>query len=213
MQDNITVVGTVASAPERRRTTNGTTVAHFRLASTRRRRDQNTGEWRDEGTNWYSVTAYRTLAEHALASIEKGHRVIVTGAFRLREWDTGEKRGKSAEIDADALGHDLLWGTTTYARAQPGTAPAPASVAPPVDEWASTAPGSAAGDWGAPSSAGGDWGAPASTPGIGAAPPIVSDVRPVGYPAPADTPATGPVADMAEEGASDALEYAGATPF
>lgn len=153
MQDSITVVGTVASTPERRRTATGVAVAHFRLASTRRRRDQGTGEWRDDGTNWYSVSAYRTLAEHALASIEKGHRVIVTGSFRLREWEAGEKRGKEAEIDADALGHDLLWGTTTYVRERAGTAAVPTTTPPSDDEvgWA-PAPGDGprAADWGAP---------------------------------------------------------------
>jgi single-strand DNA-binding protein len=78
----------------------------------------------------------------------------VTGRFRLREWETEAKKGVSAEIDADALGHDLLWGTSVFERrtaSGPGTERTPAAQAAldepgesgsePVDSW--TAPGAA----------------------------------------------------------------------
>lgn len=115
MSDRITVVGNVATTPERRRTASGVTVISFRLATNHRRRDAN-GQWVDSATNWYTVSGYRALAEHALASFVKGQRVIVTGALRVRDWESNGKHGREAEIDADALGHDLLWGTTMFAR-------------------------------------------------------------------------------------------------
>ena len=46
----------------------------------------------------------------------KGDRVLVTGRLRLRDWDTGTKRGTAVEIDAEAIGHDLLWGTSTFSK-------------------------------------------------------------------------------------------------
>lgn len=116
MSDHITVIGTIGTDPQRRQTAAGHTVAHLRVASTQRRRDEATGTWVDAHTNWYSVTAYRGLAEHALASLVKGQRVIVSGTFRLREWDAGGRQGLSAEIDADALGPDLLWGVAEFRR-------------------------------------------------------------------------------------------------
>lgn len=153
MHDRITVVGNIATVPERRQTATGAPVVNFRLVSTHRRRDPGSGEWTDGASNWYSVSAYRALAEHALASFAKGQRIIVTGNFRLREWESNGKVGRQAEIDADALGHDLLWGTTAFSRDpadaasdRPEPPPAGASAAPP-SQWAGA---SAPGDWGAP---------------------------------------------------------------
>lgn len=116
MSDHITVIGNIATEPERRRTSTGIPVVSFRLASTQRHRDDRTGQWVDGATNWYTVSAFRRLAEHALASFQKGQRVIVTGKLKLRSWETSAKKGLEAEIDADGLGHDLLWGTSAFQR-------------------------------------------------------------------------------------------------
>lgn len=114
MSDHITVIGNIATEPERRQTSTGVCVMSFRLASTQRHRDDRTGQWVDGSTNWYTVSAFRQLAEHALESLQKGQRVIVTGKLRLRSWETSAKKGLDVEIDADGLGHDLRWGTSTF---------------------------------------------------------------------------------------------------
>lgn len=127
MSDRITVVGNIATVPERRQTGTGIPVAHFRLATSQRHRDAQ-GAWVDGTTNFYSVSAYRQLAEHALASLQRGQRVIVTGALKIRTWEVGEKKGTEAEIDADALGPDLQWGTSRFTALKRETA-APATDA------------------------------------------------------------------------------------
>lgn len=116
MSDTITVVGNVATAPRRTVTQNGVSITNFRVASAQRRFDRARGEWTDGQTNWYSISAFRMLADNAHASLSKGDRVVVTGRLRLREWDANGQRGMTAEIDADALGADLLWGTTVFTR-------------------------------------------------------------------------------------------------
>jgi len=130
MKEQITIVGNIGSDPERRQTGSGVTVASFRVACTERRFDEKTGAWVDGSVSWYRVSAFRRLGENALTSLRKGERIIVTGRLRLREWQAGDKRGMEAEIDADALGHDLLWGSTTFHRTPehartPDDAPAP----------------------------------------------------------------------------------------
>ncbi len=140
MTDHITVIGTIASVPERRELPGGGIAVGFRLASTQRRLDG--GQWVDVHTNWYSVSAYRKLAEHALSSLEKGQRVIVTGRFRVKQWESGGKSGSAAEIDADGLGPDLMFGTTTFHRS---AAPAEAGPAPATDAWATATPGESGG--------------------------------------------------------------------
>lgn len=67
-------------------------------------------------TNWYTITSFRQLALNASTSIEKGQRVVVAGRLRIREWDNGERVGTTVEIEADSIGHDLLWGTSTFTR-------------------------------------------------------------------------------------------------
>ena len=68
---------------------------------------------------------------------------MVHGRLRLRAWENGEKSGTAIEIEADSIGHDLAWGTTTLTKvrrestadADPSPRPAAASNGwPGVDE-------------------------------------------------------------------------------
>ncbi|MFT4229773.1 MAG: single-stranded DNA-binding protein [Microbacterium sp.] len=139
MSEVITVVGNITQ-PELRTTQNGVPILSFRIASTARRFDKGEDRWVDGATNWYSVSVFRRLAEHASRSLRKGDRVVVTGRLRLRDWETALKKGVTAEIDADALGHDLLWGMTTFHRSG-GAAGEQQSDARESAEAAWTAPG------------------------------------------------------------------------
>lgn len=152
MTDCITVTGNIATEPEHKRTPAGVAITSFRVASGQRRYDRATSTWVDAGTNWFSVSLFRGLAEHAFQSLRKGDRVILTGRLRLREWDNGAKKGISAEIEAESIGHDLLWGTTTFERAA-GSAPGtpPAAAAQTAEEW--PAAGEPADRWSIPGSA------------------------------------------------------------
>lgn len=164
MNEHITVVGTIATIPERRETATGQPIAGFRVACNRTRLDRASGTWIDDGTSWYDVSAYRGLAENALASLHKGERVIVSGRLKLREWEANGKRGVAAQLDADAMGHDLLWGTSAYrktagaATVTSAAVTVPAGAPPtgvdangwaqpggdtPTTEWSTAVPGSA----------------------------------------------------------------------
>ncbi len=118
MSDVVTVRGFVASEVKMTLTESGLPVANFRLGSTERRFDRGRNQWIDAATNWYSVSMFRALAQNASASISKGERVIVTGKLKLRQWSKDDgRRGIAPEIDADAVGHDLVWGTAKFRRA------------------------------------------------------------------------------------------------
>ncbi|MBD7956567.1 single-stranded DNA-binding protein [Microbacterium sp. Sa4CUA7] len=116
MSETITVAGNLAADPERRTTAGGDAVVSFRVGSTQRRLDKDTGQWVDAYTNWFHVSAFRSLAENALLSLRKGDRVIVTGTLRLRTWENDSRSGVTADIDAAAIGPDLRWGTTVFTR-------------------------------------------------------------------------------------------------
>lgn len=114
MNETITITGNIATDPEYKSTAGGVPLTKFRVASSQRRYDRQSGTWSDGETNWYSVSLFRSLADHAYASLRKGDRVLLTGRLHVRAWDNGAKQGTTVEIEAEAIGHDLLWGTSRF---------------------------------------------------------------------------------------------------
>ncbi|MER7796057.1 single-stranded DNA-binding protein [Microbacterium sp. NPDC096154] len=133
MSDTITITGNIATPPQKHILPSGIAVTRFRLASGTRRYDREAGQWVDGPTNWYSVAAYRALADNAESSLHKGERVVVTGRLRLRVWEADGRKGMEAEVDADALGHDLRFGTSVFQRTVQRPAAAGAAPAAPED--------------------------------------------------------------------------------
>lgn len=89
----------------------------FRVGSTRRWFDRDSGAWRDGRTEWFTVKAWRALAVNAAASLHKGDPVVVTGRLSTREWMDAEARTRtSLVVEAAALGHDLGFGSARFAR-------------------------------------------------------------------------------------------------
>jgi single-strand DNA-binding protein len=107
----ISVAGLVATTPRHIITQDGLPITSFRLAS-----DIITEPNNEQATNWYTVTAFRTLALNVNTSINKGDRIVVTGSLVIRDWDNGERTGTSVELVASSIGHDLAWGTSVFTR-------------------------------------------------------------------------------------------------
>lgn len=123
----VTVFGNVVEPPEHRITAKGTSVTKLRVASSPRwLRD---GEWGDGPTSFYEISCWNKLGEHVASCVTKGDPVVVHGTLQVREWtnDNGT-RGRSTEITADHLGHDLRWGTSIFRRGSRAAEPAPVHV-------------------------------------------------------------------------------------
>ncbi len=107
-------------------------VASFRLACTPSRLNRRTGAWSEGLTQWYSVSAWRGLAENCATSLRRGDPVVVTGRLDTRTYVNGNGvEVLSYEIDAVHVGHDLSRGTSVFTRtprAEPA-APAPEAAA------------------------------------------------------------------------------------
>jgi single-strand DNA-binding protein len=121
MTDTITLTGLVATTPRHLVTSEGLPITSFRLASTQRRYDRSAQKWIDGETNWYTVTAFRQLAVNVVGSVNKGQRVVVSGKLRVRDWESGDRAGTTVEVDAEAIGHDLSWGTSVFTRSVAST--------------------------------------------------------------------------------------------
>jgi single-strand DNA-binding protein len=116
MTDLITLTGLVATTPRHITTSEGLAITSFRLASSQRRYDRVQQRWIDGDTNWYTVSAFRNLAQNAATSVSKGDRVILTGRVRIRDWENTDRSGTTVEVEAESVGHDLTWGTAVYTR-------------------------------------------------------------------------------------------------
>lgn len=117
MSDNITVRGYVATDMRSGVAESGLAYASFRMCSTERRFDRTNNVWTDGQTNWYAVSMFRQLATNAGVSIKKGDKVVVSGRLRVRPWIRDDGRtGTSVDIDAETVGHDLMWGTAHFHR-------------------------------------------------------------------------------------------------
>ena len=108
----ITVVGNLTDDPELRFTPSGAAVAKFRVASTPRTLDRNSGEWKDGEPLFLQCNIWRQAAENVAESLHRGARVIVTGRLRQRSYETreGEKR-TVMELEVDEIGPSLRYAT------------------------------------------------------------------------------------------------------
>ena len=115
----ITLVGNLVDDPELRFTPSGAAVANFRLASTPRVYDRQSGEWKDGDSLFLTCSVWRQAAENVAESLQKGMRVIVSGRLKQRSYETreGEKR-TVFEVDADEVGPSLRSATAKVARTQ-----------------------------------------------------------------------------------------------
>jgi single-strand DNA-binding protein len=139
MTDTIALTGIVATTPRPIATGDDLKITTFRLASAQRRFDKGRDRWVDGETNWYTVTAFRQLASNVLGSVVKGDRVVVTGRLRIRDWANGDKSGTKVDVEADSVGHDLAWGTTTFTRVMSSSnAGADGAETPPADSFPSS---------------------------------------------------------------------------
>src|SRR3954464_8952873 len=115
----ITIVGNLVNDPELRFTPNGQAVATFRVASTPRFRDQQSGEWKDGESLFLTCNVWRQAAENVAESLQRGMRVIVQGRLKQRSYETreGEKR-TVYEIEADDVGPSLKSATAKVNKTQ-----------------------------------------------------------------------------------------------
>jgi single-strand DNA-binding protein len=147
----ITVIGNLTDDPELRFTPSGAAVAKFRVASTPRFLDRQTGEWKDGEPLFLSCTVWRQAAEHVAESLQRGTRVVVSGRLRQRSYETkeGEKR-TVIELEVDEIGPSLRYATAKVQKMSRSSGGGFGSGggggqggAPADDPWASAVPAGA----------------------------------------------------------------------
>jgi single-strand DNA-binding protein len=143
--NKVILLGHLGKDAETKFTPGGTARTTFTLATSRRWKDQQSGEWKDE-TDWHNVILWKSenLANYLL----KGKQVYVEGRIQTRSWEDkdGQKRYMT-EVVAEEL---ILTsggqggggrGGDEYSQAPPVSMPrsaqrqAPPQAAPQQDEY------------------------------------------------------------------------------
>lgn len=159
---NITLVGNLTEDPVLRFTPSGAAVANFRVASTPRYLDRQSGEWKDGEALFLNCNIWRQAAEHVAESLQRGMRVIVSGRLRQRTYETkeGEKR-TVFELEVDEIGPSLRYATAKVQKMSrsSGSGGGFGAAGPPADDpWASSAPSAQPAAAQAPGGGGGGFG-------------------------------------------------------
>ena len=119
MSNQITVVGNLTRDPELRYTPTGAAVVKIGVAVNRFYTNRN-GE-KVEQTDFFTVNAWRQLAENIAETCKVGQRVIVSGRLQSRTWETEEGQKRTVvEIEADEVGPSLRWATAQVTKATRG---------------------------------------------------------------------------------------------
>jgi single-strand DNA-binding protein len=142
--NKVILVGNLGRDAETKFTPSGASVTNFSLATTRRWKDQQSGEWK-ERTDWHRVKYWR--AENVANYLLKGKQVYVEGRLETNSYD--DKDGKKVYTTDVVCEHLVLLGGRQDAGVgppdeysqQPVSMPrsarpaaAPASASAPADE-------------------------------------------------------------------------------
>ncbi len=103
MLNKVMLIGNLGADPEVRYMPSGEAVTNIRLATTRRWKDRQSGERREQ-TEWHRVVFFRRLAEVAGEYLRKGSQVYIEGRIQTRKWQdqSGQDR-YSTEIIAEEM--------------------------------------------------------------------------------------------------------------
>ncbi|MBI5231851.1 MAG: single-stranded DNA-binding protein [Coriobacteriales bacterium] len=127
--NRVVISGNLTRDPELRSTSGGMAILNMRMAVNDRRKDQQTGEWKDF-PNYVDVVIFGQRGESLSRFLSKGSKVAVEGKLRWSEWENqqGDKRQK-LEVIADDIefmssrGEGGGGGGGNYAAPAPGPAP------------------------------------------------------------------------------------------
>lgn len=143
MLNKVMLIGRLGADPEIRYMPSGDPVATIRLATTRRWRDRNTNE-RKEETEWHRVVFFSGLAKVVGEYLKKGSQVYVEGRIRTQKWQGQDGQDRyTTEIIAEGMNmlDSRSGGTVSYSENTPpassydNQSAAPTQASPVYDDF------------------------------------------------------------------------------
>jgi single-strand DNA-binding protein len=144
--NKVTLLGHLGKDAETKFTPSGVSRSTFTIATNRRWKDQQSGEWKEE-TDWHSCVLWRSenLANYLL----KGKQVYVEGRLQTRSWEDkdGQKKYMTEVVCDDLIllggrggeggggGGDYAPPLTSQPRSAPRAQPPASSSSRPPDDF------------------------------------------------------------------------------
>jgi single-strand DNA-binding protein len=139
--NKVILIGHLGRDAETKFTPSGVAVTKFSVATNRRWKDQQTGEWKEE-TDWANVVLWRQ--ENLANYLTKGKQVYVEGRLQTRSYDDkdGKKQYMTEVVAEDVIllggrgGEGGAGGPDTDSRpvSMPRSASRPVAVQEPADQ-------------------------------------------------------------------------------
>ena len=145
--NKVIIVGNLGRDPEVRYTPNGSAVCNVTVATSRARKNKDSGE-KTEDTEWHRIVFFDRLAEIAGEYLKKGRSVYVEGRLQTRKWTDKDGAEKyTTEIVATEMqmlgGREGMGGGASsgdegggsgsgYERSAPASRPAAAAASRPA---------------------------------------------------------------------------------
>ena len=102
MINKVILVGRLGGDPEIRYTPDGTAIANFRIATSFRWKDKNSGQMQEK-TEWHLIVAFRRLAEICGEYLTKGKLVYIEGKLQTRQWEKDGVTRYTTEVVANEM--------------------------------------------------------------------------------------------------------------
>lgn len=113
----VTIVGNLVADPEPRVSQAGKSWVTFRIASTPRVKDRQSGDWADGEALWIGCRAFGEYADNIAATFTKGMRVIVQGRLSQRSYtDNQGAQRTSLDLEVEECGPSLRFASAQVAR-------------------------------------------------------------------------------------------------
>lgn len=114
------LVGNCGKDPEVRYAASGMAIANVSLATSRKRKDKNTGDTIEE-TQWHRVVFYDKLAEIVGEYVKKGSSIYVEGSIRYGKYEKDGQTVYTTDIVAEQM--QMLGGRQDAQQGGQGSAP------------------------------------------------------------------------------------------
>jgi len=101
--NKVILIGHLGRDAETKFTPGGISVTRFSVATNRRWKDQQSGEWKEE-TNWTDVVHWR--GENVANYLLKGTRVYIEGRLQTRSWE--DKNTNQKKYMTEVVANDLV---------------------------------------------------------------------------------------------------------
>lgn len=108
----------VVEDPELRFSPSGMAIGTIRLVANSRKKND-AGEWVDDKVVWIRATAFKSLAENMVETLQKGDLCNAAGRLQTNQWETQEGEKKSVtEMVLDSIAPSLAYRSARIDRTQ-----------------------------------------------------------------------------------------------